>query len=424
MESILNTVLGLLRNPAMFISMIAFLGLVLQKKNISDILKGTFKTFIGMVVLTQGVNIIISGITPLSDAFARLFSIEGAKPLGDFSVFLGEYGTLVGVLMLLGFIANILIARFTKFKAIFLTANLLYWSPMLFLSVGIENGLTGVILIGFALIFHILYITIFPYLMKKHVKIVTGQENYTIGHTCSIFCIMGSWIGKFIGNKEKSTEDLKLPKSLEFCRDTTITSGIVITIVYIIVGLAIGDVRAEVFGGDPLISFAVIQGMTFAAGMVVLLQGVRMMLAEIVPAFKGVADKLVPGAIPALDVPIIFPYAPTALLLGFIIAVVVSVGTLFLIGNMGFLSVAIIPLVVACYFDVAPAAIFANARGGRTAAIVTSVVGGVLLTLLVAVSLPMVANTTGTFVQAYGGNEYSLWIIISNFIAKLLGAFA
>lgn len=420
----MDTILGLLRNPAMFISMIALLGLVLQKKNISDVMRGTFKTFIGMIVLTKGVDIIIAGITPLSNAFVKLFSIEGAKPLGDFSAFLGEYGTQVGVIMLIGFVLNILIARFTKFKTIFLTANLLYWSPMLFLAVGVESGLTGWVLIAFAVVFHVLYITIFPYLMKKHVKMVTGKEDWTIGHTCSIFCIMGSWIGKFIGNKEKSTEDIKLPASLDFLRDTTITSGIVIAIVHIIAGLSIGGtVRAEVFGGQPLVAFAIIQGMTFAAGMVVLLQGVRMMLAEIVPAFKGLADKLVPGAIPAMDVPLIFPYAPTALLLGFIIAAVVSITTIFIVGSMGILSVAIIPLVVACYFDVAPAAIFANARGGRLAAIVTSVIGGVLLTLLVSVSLPMVAGTVGTFVQAYGGNEYSLWIIVANAVAKLFGGF-
>lgn len=420
----MDTILGLLRNPAMFISMIACLGLVLQKKSISDIMKGTFKTFIGMIVLTKGVDIIIAGITPLSNAFVRLFAIEGAKPLGDFSQFLNEYGTMVGIIMLIGFICNILIARFTKFKTIFLTANLLYWSPMLFLAVGIEGGLSGAVLIGFAVAFHVIYITIFPYLMKKHVKMVTGNDSFTIGHTCSIFCIMGSWIGRFIGDKNKSTEELRLPASLDFLRDTTITSGIIIAIVHMIVGGCVGaDIRAEVFGGQPLVAFAIIQGMTFAAGMIILLQGVRMMLAEIVPAFKGVADKLVPGAVPALDIPLIFPYAPTALLLGFIIAVVVSISTLFIMGSMGVLKVAIIPLVVACYFDVAPAAIFANARGGRLAAVVTSVAGGAMLTVLVAVSLPMVANTVGTFVQAYGGNEYSMWIIIANAVAKLLGGF-
>ena len=44
--------------------------------------------------------------------------------------------------------------------------------------------------------------------------------------------------------------------------------------------------------------------MTFVAGVLVLLQGVRMFLGEIIPAFKGISEKLIPGARPALDVPI------------------------------------------------------------------------------------------------------------------------
>lgn len=44
--------------------------------------------------------------------------------------------------------------------------------------------------------------------------------------------------------------------------------------------------------------------MTFVAGVFVLLQGVRMFLGEIIPAFKGISEKLIPGARPALDVPI------------------------------------------------------------------------------------------------------------------------
>ena len=69
---------------------------------------------------------------------------------------------------------------------------------------------------------------------------------------------------------------------------------------------------------------------------------------------------------------------------------------------------------VACYFDVAPACIFANKRGGIKAVITTAIIGGFILTVLCAISIPMVSSTVGTFLQVYGGNEYSVWVIIAD----------
>jgi len=45
-------------------------------------------------------------------------------------------------------------------------------------------------------------------------------------------------------------------------------------------------------------------------GITVLLVGVRMLIAEIVPAFRGIALKVVPDAVPALDCPVVFDFAP------------------------------------------------------------------------------------------------------------------
>lgn len=396
MSSVLNTVISLVRTPSMFIAIIAFLGLVLQKKSFSDIIKGTLKTFIGMVILTQGVNILSTSITPLSNGFTQLFAITDAKPLGDFNTFLGKWGGQVGVIMLLGFVLNILIARFTKFKTIFLTANILYWYPMLFIGVAVEHKLSTVSMFILAILIYICVITIMPYVMRKYVKELTGQDMFTIGHTTSIFCLLGIAIGTLFGknekNAEQSTEKLKLPV----------------------------QTKEVIFEGQPFVTVAITNGMTFAAGMLILLQGVRMMLAEIVPAFRGIATKLAPGSVPAMDIPLIFPYGPNALLLGFLIAAAVNIISIFALGASGLISVALIPLMVACYFDVAPACIFANKRGGIKAVITTAIIGGFILTVLCAISIPMVSSTVGTFLQVYGGNEYSVWVIIADALAKLL----
>ena len=68
----------------------------------------------------------------------------------------------------------------------------------------------------------------------------------------------------------------------------------------------------------------------------------------------------------------------------------------------------------------APGAIFANKKGGIKAAVVTSVLGGLILTVLVAATIPMVSHTVGTFLQTYGGNEFSLWTAVCTGVAKLL----
>lgn len=420
MKEILDFCVSFFRNPSLFMGLVVAIGLILQRKPIDAILKGIFKGIIGMVILLKGVDIVVSSITPLANAFSGLFNTQSNSTLGDFNVFLGQYGSYVGLILLCGFVINIIIARYTRFKTIYLTGNILFWYPMLFLAVGIENNVSGLKLFIFTLIMYILVITIFPYILRKHVKYVTGNDSFTIGHTASIYCLLGSYIGKLVGQKDKNIENLNLPKSLSFFRDTNITAAIVMFIVYIIVGLFIGkESRIAIYGSEPLITYSLIQGITFATGMIILLTGVRMILGEIIPSFKGIADKLAKGSIPALDIPMIFPYGPNALLIGFIIALITSIGTLFLLGASGVLTFALIPLVVACYFDVAPGAIFANARGGWPAAIITSALGGIILMVLAAISLNLVSGTVGNFIQTYGGNEFSIWVIIGDLVGKL-----
>lgn len=161
------------------------------------------------------------------------------------------------------------------------------------------------------------------------------------------------------------------------------------------------------------------QGITFGAGLTILLLGVRMMLAEIIPAFKGISDKVIPNAVPALDCPIIFPFAPNAVLIGFITSMITSSIALFIIGSTGLFPYAVVPLTITCFFEIGTAAVIGNGTGGLRGAIIGSGVAGVLMILLVGFSIPFLQHTVSDWIIVFGGNDFSLWSIIAGTLAKL-----
>ena len=120
-------------------------------------------------------------------------------------------------------------------------------------------------------------------------------------------------------------------------------------------------------------------------------------LADLVPAFQGISNKLIPGAIPAVDCAVFFPYAPTAVILGFVASFIGGVVGMFIVGAT--MGVFIIPGMVPHFFCGATAGIFGNATGGRRGAALGAFVNGLLITFAPALLLPVLSvfgfqNTT------------------------------
>lgn len=413
----------ILRQPALFLGIIAASGLIIQRKSLSDTISGTAKTIIGVVILTQGTAILVNSITPLSTAFNLMYKISDAKALHPMGAdhLINQYGSQIGLTMLFAFAINLIVARFTPLKNIFLTGHMLFWFPFIFIAVAIEAGFKGASIVVFATIFTAVYMIFAPALIKPFVKKVTGTDSFTLGHPTIGLSLLSGLLGKWLGNKEKSTEDIKFPKQLEFLREITITSSIVMFIVYIVIGLILGLDRSKtVFDkSQSLVTFSIMQGITFGAGLTILLLGVRMMLAEIIPAFKGISDKVIPNAVPALDCPIIFPFAPNAVLIGFITSMITSSIALFIIGSTGLFPYAVVPLTITCFFEIGTAAVIGNGTGGLRGAIIGSGVAGVLMILLVGFSIPFLQHTVSDWIIVFGGNDFSLWSIIAGTLAKL-----
>lgn len=414
LEFIINNIL---RNPPILLGGVAMLGLCLQKKKIDDIIKGSLLAALGMFILQQGVGILVGAIVPVNQTIQTALGAVVEAGFND-QTFTTNYGGMIGIAMLFGFILHILIARFTPLKNIFLTGHFLWWIPFIFTAVGVENNFTGTKLIVFSAVLSAIYWSVIPYLLKSFVKAVTETDSFTLGHPAGILALVAGIVARYCGDKSKSTEDIKIPKSLSFFREIAITGGIVIFIMFLVLGVIFKD--SLVTGEQGLILYAANQGLMFGAGLTIMLSGVRMIINQLLPAFQGIAMRLVPNAVPALDCPIIFSYKPNAVLIGFITAMLSSTFFIILAAKFHLFSVILIPLIITSFFECGTAAVIAEGQGGLRGTIIGTLVASFVMVVILGISVGVFSNTIFNWILIFGGNDLSLWGIIANAIANVI----
>ncbi len=382
-----------LSEPAVLVGLIALIGLIAQKKPVTECIKGTVKTILGFIVLGAGAGLVVSSLGDFATIFQHAFGITGVVPNNEAIVSIAQeaFGKEMAMIMFFGMLVNILIARFTPWKFIFLTGHHTLFMSMMVAAILASSGMKGVPLIALGSVVVGSVMVFFPAIAHKYMKQVTGSDDVAIGHFSTLSYVLAGFIGSKFGNKEHSTEEMNVPKSLLFLRDTPVAISFTMGIIFMVTCLfAGGDFVREVSGGKHWSMFALMQSITFAGGVYVILQGVRMVIAEIVPAFKGISDKLVPNAKPALDCPVVFPYAPNAVLVGFLSSFAAGLVGMFLLYVMGL--TVIIPGVVPHFFVGAAAGVFGNATGGRRGAILGAFAQGLLITFLPVFLMPVLGD--------------------------------
>jgi PTS system ascorbate-specific IIC component len=387
LDVIMKDILG---SPAILIGLFALIGLVIQKKDISDIISGTLKTIMGFVILGAGAGVIVKSLDVFGQMFDFAFGITGVIPNNEAIVAVAQkvLGTETALIMLFGMIVNIVIARYSKFKYIFLTGHHTLFMACLISAILSVSGITGISLIIFGSLILGTLMVLSPAMLQNFTKEITGSDDLALGHFGSFGYFLAAKIGKLIGNKEHSTESINVPKKLGFLRDTSVSISLTMTLLYFVVALFAGRefIETNISGGSNYLVFSFLQAIEFAAGVYIVLAGVRMLIAEIVPAFKGIADKVVPNARPALDCPAIFPFAPNAVIIGFLASFVAGVISIFVLPALGL--AVIVPGLIPHFFTGATAGVYGNATGGRRGAIVGAFVNGLVISFLPALLLP------------------------------------
>ena len=394
MNGVLKVLIDFVSEPSILVGIMVILGLVLQKKPVEDIIKGSIKAMVGFLVISSAAGVITGALGPFGQMFEHGFNVKGVIPNNEavVAIALDEYGTSTALIMTFGMVANILIARFTKFKYIFLTGHHTLFMACMIAVILVSGGMSGFNLIFTGSLALGLIMVLSPAMCQPFMKAITKNDAVAMGHFSSIGYAIAALIGKAVGKGSKSTEEMKVPKSLSFLRDSAVSISLTMLVLYIVVAVVAGAefIETNLSGGTNFIVYSMMQALTFAAGFILIQNGVRLVLNEIVPAFKGIATKLVPNSKPALDCPIVFPYAPNAVLIGFISSFIGGVISMLALGAMGL--TIIIPGVVPHFFTGAAAAVFGNSTGGRRGAIIGSFVNGVIISMLPVALLPVLGN--------------------------------
>lgn len=384
--AVLNFLLDLLKTPTIVLAVVALLGLIVQRKSAANVISGTVKTALGYLVLSAGSSLLVTEILPFVGLFQQVFHLDGFATgseviVGAMSKTVPLIASTSAIIMGGGFLMNILLARFTPLKYIFLTGHMM-WISSIAISFSLYTaGLSEAMIIVLGIVLQGLILTLLPAISQPLVRKTTGSNDFAIGHLTTLGTVSSAYIGGLLGNKEKSAEDMKLPKGLSFFKDTAMSISIVMFVFYLIVVIAAGPKAvAEYAGEQNYIVYGILKALGFTAGILVLLQGVRMLLGELVPAFKGIADKVVPNAIPALDVPVLFSFAPNSLMLGFIFAVIGMLVAM--LASSAVFGVVPLVSIIGAFFTGGVAGIFGNARGGRRGAMISGFVYGFELIFL------------------------------------------
>jgi len=409
----------ILNVPAYLVGIIVAIGLIALGKSAGQVIGGALKSALGFLILGAGAAVVVSSLEPLGELVLGVTGAEGVVPTNEVvsAMAADQFGANSAYILALGFLLMLVLARFTPLSYVFLTGHHMVFMAMMLsvlLSIGFGAEATWLTVLVGAFLLAVIMVAM-PAFTHPWTKRVTGNDTVAMGHFGSLGYIAAGAVGQAVGKKSRSTEDIKFPQGLSFLRDSMVATALSMVLIYVVFAvwgmIALGDGAYELLGaedGGAFVMAAIMQGLMFGVGVSVILYGVRTFLGELIPAFQGIAKKVVPGAKAALDIPIVFPYGQNAVLIGFISSFVGGLVMLVLLATWlgpAFGLALILPGMVPHFFTGGGAGVYGNATGGRIGAIVGGFVNGLLITILPAL-LYLVMDGIGLKGSTFGDADF------------------
>lgn len=368
-------------------AIISFIGYIALKEPLVKALSGSIKTAIGVLMMSQGSGLLIRTFNEILEPLKELLGGTGIvldvyMTMETSRYLLGEYGNWIAYTLLGAFTINILLVflnKITKIKTVFLSGNVMVIQSsivtyMVYHFLG--TNVLWTVFISSSLL--ALYWGSLSTILLKPMSKITGTDALSIGHQQMLGSIIAHKVAPLIGREEESVETMSLPTWLKLFDDTIVASAIILSGFATIILLAIGqEAVAELAGDTYWIIYIIKTGLILSVALTILLKGVDLFVDELMISFKGITNKLLPGAAIAVGCTAIFKFSPKAVILGFVGG---ACGMLF--GSLALFTlgtgILIIPTFIPMFFDNGTIGVFANKRGGWKATILLTFISGII----------------------------------------------
>lgn len=398
--------------PALLVGIFTLIGALVLRKKASQVIISTFKVIVGFLILGGGAGVLVGSLNNFQPVFQQVYNLSGVIPNNDafagaLSKALPEIATLGSLIMLVAMLLNIALALTSRFKYVYLSGHVLYYSSLMLAAVMYVVGFDfnnsaldfTLALVAGAIVLAI-YMVISPAVQQRYMRQIVGTDEIALGHTggfgYALSGLIGEGIAKLSKGKVLSTEEIKFPQSLYFFRNTLVSISLTVFVFYMFAfipagimyelgKIEAGSLAHGVLSDGNWIITMIVQAFTFTAGVEIILAGVRLFVGELVPMFKGISDKLIKNARVAVDCPVVFPYAPNAVIIGFISSFLAGILGMLITVGLGYgnlIPAVILPGLVPHFFLGATAGVFGNVKGGIWGAIVGPFVGGLIITFV------------------------------------------
>lgn len=403
--------------PAFLVGLFALIGAIVQRKKASQTIVSVFKVILGFLIMGGGAGVLVGSLSKFQPVFQSTYGMSGVIPNNDalagaMSDALPKVVSLASIIMIVAMILNVILAITSRHKYIFLSGHVLYYMSIMLalimytIGMDFQNNVSdyvAAVITGASIL--AAYMVISPAVQQRYMRQIIGTDEIALGHTGGFGYALSGFIGETIGKLKKgkvlSTEEIKFPQSLYFFRNTMVSISITVMIFYSLAFLPggimyeMGKITAthhkdafEVLDKGNWLVTMFVQTFIFSAGVEIILMGVRLFVGELVPLFKGISEKIVKNSKAAVDCPVVFPYAPNAVIIGFIssfVAGIIGMGITIGLNHGGMLAAIILPGLVPHFFLGATSGVFGNVKGGILGAIIGPATQGLIITFIPAI---------------------------------------